>query len=117
MLKKKQRLSRSEFASLLQKGKRIHTPHFSFVYIFAEKTKCGLVVSKKTAKKATERNLLRRRIYSVFGENFPFLQNVHCALLTRPSISTLSYLELKNNIKKTLTSIKNNGKTVSSKVE
>lgn len=106
MLKKKQRLSRSEFTNLLKQGKRLHSPFFSLLYTPSSETKCGLVVGKKIAKKATERNKLRRQIYSIFGENLAELSKKHCALLTRPSINTLSYTELKAEIEKLIKPLK-----------
>lgn len=106
MLKKKQRLSRSEFTNLLKRGKRLHGDHFSLLYTPAEETKCGLVVSKKIAKKAVERNKLRRKIYAVFGENLTVLPHLHCVLLTRPAITTLSHEELKREIETLIKTIK-----------
>jgi len=72
----------------------------------AQETKCGLVVGKKIAKKATMRNKVRRQIYAIFGENLSALGNIHCALLTRPSIASLSYLELKVEVEKLIKTIK-----------
>jgi len=106
MLKKKQRLSRGEFAHLLKHGKRLHSPYFSLLYTPVEGTKCGLVVGKKIAKKAVERNKLRRKIYTIFGENLTLLDGFHCAILTRPSITSLSYSELKTEMEKVLNNLK-----------
>lgn len=102
MLKKKQRLSRSEFANLLKKGRRVHDTHFSLIFTPSTETKCGLVVSKKVAKQAVARNLIRRRVYAIFGENLTVLANKHVALLTKPSIKTLSYEELSKQIEDTI---------------
>ncbi len=94
MLKKNQRLSKSEFANLLKKGRRIHSDHLTLVYVPSESTKCGVVVSKKVANRAHARNLLRRRVYDIFGKNLTILGNKHIALLTKSSITKLSYTEL-----------------------
>ncbi|HCC05560.1 TPA: ribonuclease P protein component [Patescibacteria group bacterium] len=106
MLKKKQRLSRADFTNLLKKGKRLHSPYFSLLYMGAQETKCGLVVGKKIAKKATMRNKVRRQIYAIFGENLTVLSKVHCALLTRPNITSLTYFELKMEIEKLIKNLK-----------
>ncbi|KKS83227.1 MAG: Ribonuclease P protein component [Parcubacteria group bacterium GW2011_GWA2_43_11] len=106
MLKKKQRLSRAEFTNLLKQGRRLHSPYFSLLYMSAAETKCGLVVGKKIAKKATMRNKVRRQIYAIFGENLASLGKIYCVLLTRPNITSLSYLELKTEIEKAIKTIK-----------
>jgi ribonuclease P protein component len=99
MLKKKQRLSRKEFADLMKKGRRVHDAHFTLVFTQGVETKCGLVVSKKVAKNATARNLLRRRIYAIFGEQFALLAQKHVAVVTKPSVQTLSFEELRTSLK------------------
>lgn len=98
MLKKKQRLSRSEFANLLKKGRRVHETHFSLIFAPSTETKCGLVVSKKVAKQAVARNLLRRRVYAIFGEKLENLKNNHVVLLTKPSIKNLTFKELRDEL-------------------
>lgn len=98
MLKKKQRLSRNEFTNLMKKGRRVHDTHLSLVFTPGTETKCGLVVSKKVAKNATARNLLRRRVYVVLGKNLAVLTNKHVVVLTKPSIQTLSFEELANTL-------------------
>ena len=76
------------------------------LYMSAAETKCGLVVGKKIAKKATMRNKVRRQIYAIFGENLASLGKIYCVLLTRPNITTLSYTELKMEIEKAIKTIK-----------
>jgi ribonuclease P protein component len=98
MLKKKQRLSRGEFTNLLKKGRRVHDTHLSLVFTTATETKCGLVVSKKVAKHATARNLLRRRVYAILGDNLAMLAKKHLVVLTKPSIQALSFEELKKTL-------------------
>lgn len=70
MLSKKQRLSRSQFNLLLnQKTRKITTPCGTFSYIaYPTPTLFGIsvVVSKKVAKKAHERNAVRRFFYDSF---------------------------------------------------
>lgn len=105
MLKKKQRLSRSDFSQLLRNGKRIFSTNLILIYSKSTTTKCGLVVSKKTAKKAVERNLLRRRVYSVLGNNFSKLENFHVAVITQKGITKLSFKELEKEIVQALQEI------------
>ena len=83
MVKKKQKLSRNDFSSLLKQGKRVHGSLFSLTYSKAQNVKVGVVVSKKVARKAVERNLLRRRVYAVLEKKIQdgVLSNVHLAVL------------------------------------
>lgn len=67
MLKKQERLSRQEFSAHFAVGKRIHTELFSLIYSPGSVLKASAVVSKKVAKKAHERNTLRRRIYATLA--------------------------------------------------
>lgn len=106
MLKKKQRLSRSDFSQLLRKGKRFHDTYLTLVSLVSTSTKCGLVVSKKTAKKAVERNLLRRRVYSVLGDNLSKIENRHIAVLTKKNITDLSFPELEKELLHALDELK-----------
>jgi ribonuclease P protein component len=95
MLKKKQRLSRDNFTQLLKKGKRLHDTDVSLVFMPTLETKCGVVVSKKTAKHATARNLVRRRIFAILGENLENLSHLHVAVVTKKSVVHIPYSELK----------------------
>lgn len=75
MLPKKNRISRKEFPSYKMKGIRAFSPYFSAVFYKNDEKKdpnchISIVVSKKTAKIAVDRNYLRRRFYDLIG---PFL--------------------------------------------
>jgi ribonuclease P protein component len=63
MLAKTNRLSRALFADYFSRGKRLHSEHFTIVYSPAEVFKVSVVVSKKVAKKAHDRNRLKRQVY------------------------------------------------------
>jgi ribonuclease P protein component len=64
--------------------------------------KCGVAVSKKTAKNAVERNKIRRRIFTIFREEKGCLRHKHVAILTKHSIQNLSKKELQKEITETL---------------
>lgn len=73
MLNKKYRFhSRGGVRYVYQKGKTVRTPKASLV--FAENsrgfTRVAVVVSKKVAKLAVDRNRIRRRIYEAVRINF-----------------------------------------------
>ncbi len=99
MLKKEQKLNRAEFANLLKKGKHIHCESAIIVYLNESNTKCGVTVSKKVAKKAVDRNLLRRRIYEIIQKNKSLIQKRHISVLAKVDSAQLSYAELKNTIR------------------
>jgi len=65
MLKKKERLKRADFSHFFSLGKRIHTPYFTIVFVPYTTSHGSVVVSKKIARKAVDRNTLRRRIYDI----------------------------------------------------
>ncbi|MDD4989574.1 MAG: ribonuclease P protein component [Candidatus Pacebacteria bacterium] len=67
MLARKQKISRVVFADVLKKGVWYHSPHLTLrVLAFPSQTKShfAVSVSKKVAKKAVARNLLKRRLLS-----------------------------------------------------
>ncbi len=59
------RLSRKDFPQFLKTGHRFHSTHFTLVYTLRDTLKASVVVSKKVAKNAVDRNRLRRRAYGV----------------------------------------------------
>lgn len=63
MLAKTNRLSRALFADYFSRGKRLNSEHFTVVYAPADVFKVSVVVSKKVAKKAHDRNRLKRQLY------------------------------------------------------
>ena len=65
MLARKNRISRKEFPSFKTKGTRFFSTIFSAtVYLAPDNTQFSVVVSKKVAKRAVDRNQLRRQFYS-----------------------------------------------------
>lgn len=70
MLRKQNRLQRADFVSL-EKGRRAASEHFSCTQKDAESFRVAVIVSKKVAKNASERHLLKRRVLSVIEEHTP----------------------------------------------
>ena len=74
MLPKKARLTKKIITLELGNARRIKTAHFLVIYTFS-KTSTGPLISvsasKKVAKTAVERNLLRRRAYSAVAPLLP----------------------------------------------
>ncbi|MBX2866503.1 ribonuclease P protein component [Candidatus Kaiserbacteria bacterium] len=64
MIAKKQRLTTRAFHTFFAEGKKIHTPLFTAVYTPHATLHVSVVVSKKVARRAVDRNKLRRRVYN-----------------------------------------------------
>jgi ribonuclease P protein component len=67
MLSKQERLSRSQFSTYFKLGKRFHSDYYTLLVSPAPTFLVSVVVSKKVAKKAHDRNRLKRRLYSILG--------------------------------------------------
>jgi ribonuclease P protein component len=69
MLPRRRRVSTALFQEVMERGKSFHASHISaFRYLYKDSlttSHISVVVSKKTAAKATKRNALRRKLYSI----------------------------------------------------
>lgn len=65
MLPRTKRLTKAAFTTFFSHGKRLHTPHYTFIYNTHPTFHGAVVVSKKQAKKAVTRNKLRRQMYAI----------------------------------------------------
>ena len=100
MLPKNQRLGRAAFAQVFAAGSRIHDPHATVVYRLDASFKAAVVVSKKVAKKAHERNLVRRRFYTIIRNIIDSNRNIkgEYIFIIKPTIKNLSKKEFKSLI-------------------
>jgi ribonuclease P protein component len=64
MLAKRERLSREQFQSFFKSGRRRHCDMATVVYTPYPTFHGSVVVSKKVAKKAVDRNRIRRQVYA-----------------------------------------------------
>jgi len=62
MLKKANRLSRTQFSEYFRSGKRHHFEHLTIIYSPAPTFLAAVVIGKKVAKGAVRRNTLKRRV-------------------------------------------------------
>ena len=102
MLRKEQRLSRSEFSTVFENGKRIHSDAFTLIYSpTTALPKASVVVSKKIAGGVIVRNFLKRRLYNVIKTEL--IQDT--ILLAKKGIKEKKFeelvLEYKNLLEKT----------------
>lgn len=95
MLKKHERLSRTEFETYFKQGKRFHSEYLTVIYLPYPTFHAAVVVSKKVSKKAVVRNTLRRRVYAVlYGKKQKGVTGVWIALI-KPSLSLLTKQQAK----------------------
>ena len=84
MLSKSERLTKNQVEAVLAAGRR-HSSQYFFATVLAASTPAfAIVVSKKTADTAVERNKLRRRTYSAIRE-------VKKIVLARPNGKVLPF--------------------------
>lgn len=65
MLPKKERLSRDAFNRFFSLGRRYHSPYWTLVHAPSPTFHASIVVPKKIARLAVDRNRMRRRIYDI----------------------------------------------------
>ncbi len=97
MLPSKNRVNKTLFKEILKNGRSIHSPSFSFKYLnnpISTERQFSVVVSKKVLKRAVDRNLLKRRIYSILKEQLKLNKPYSCVIWPKKEISKMSYAEL-----------------------
>lgn len=71
MLPKSKRLTAAEVREILKVGRVVRTPSLVAKHIEAQRSAFAVAVSKKVAKNATERNKIRRQIYTGLAKALP----------------------------------------------
>lgn len=91
MLPKTERLDRAKFSDFFAKGRRVHGTYTTLVLSPSDDFISSVVVGKKVAKLAHERNRIRRRIYSLL-RTIKVEVNPKLALIVivKPAITKLS---------------------------
>ena len=108
MLSRQQRLTRPAFAQVYKAGRRIHTKNLTGILIPASTQKAAVVVSKKVAKKAHERNKIRRRLYALLRGEWKEKKPLSwCVFITKPSLARLTSRQFTTEIKKEIAHILN----------
>lgn len=97
MLPKHKRISKDSFKSILLKGTMYHADHFTLRTLPSEKEGFAVLVSKKVAASAVDRNRIRRRVYSLLRDLLPQIKasskNVISAKVGAKSLSFESQKE------------------------
>lgn len=105
MLRKAERLTRAEFTEFFKRGQRSNSPHLQLIYTPYKSLHGSVVVSKKVAKKAHDRNALRRRVYDQVRRELHGKCTGVFILLLRPSFASLSKIEQRESVQKMLARI------------
>ncbi len=102
MLSKKNRISnRQLLKKLFEKGKQYKNSHFVFKFLPSIEpiSKFSVVVSKKVAPKAVDRNKLRRRIFDCIHRNLNSLKtNIVCIVIVKNNVTKAEFEDLNNGI-------------------
>ena len=113
MLPKRARVGTTLFAILMKSGRVIHTPHFSFRYLYPGKetvfsegspTRISAVATKKIFKTSVARHAVTRKIYKavrVIGEELTF-PPLALIIFAKAGAEVLSFEETKIEIQKCL---------------
>lgn len=100
MLKKRFKLNTSEFKEVFNFGKT-HKTSYSIIKMKENKVaypRFAVVVSKKIAKKATERNVIKRRFFHAFEEKKAQFSKADYIFVLNSSVKDLQYKDLLSNL-------------------
>jgi ribonuclease P protein component len=102
MLSQERHVSQSLFAQILKEGKSFHTQHLSLRVCVRKdqgKSAFSFVVSSKAVKKATERNLLKRRARHVIKKHLPDIKEGYfCAFFFKKELVTFSFTSFEQEL-------------------
>lgn len=106
MLQKKKRLTREEFNRFFAVGRRIHSPTLQIIFTPNQTVHVAVVVSKKVAKHAVQRNKIRRRMYDIVRNYLKETQvtGVFIFLVKKP-ILTMEFTEIRKMVRSHLDDI------------
>jgi len=103
MLPKSKKVSREEFPKGHKKGATYHSPHFSFVVVKKDPelpSKFSFVISGKVAKKAVERNKLKRWTYRTIQKEYDNIKNGSvCVFFSKKGSTKLTYSQLEDQVR------------------
>lgn len=101
MLSKKRKLNSVEHKEVLTTGKRKHNPLFTLYFLEreGEDSKCAVVVPKKVAKKAVQRNKNKRKIFDTIKNIYPhILPGYYFILMARMNVEELTQEEIQEGV-------------------
>lgn len=107
MIAKNQRISKNRVAWLLKKSQKLNDDFFSVKFQLnkQELNRYSVVVSKKTLKLATDRNLLRRQCYEALRLMPSQNNSIDFLIFIRSSALKLDFAELQEHLTQIITKI------------
>ncbi|MDP3985400.1 MAG: ribonuclease P protein component [bacterium] len=106
MMSREHRLSsRTEFDRIWKRGRVVYGSFLALRFLEnnVKTPRFGIVVSLKVSKRATKRNLLRRRIREALRTQFlPNIKNYDIVIMTKAEALTKSYKEIKEELERLL---------------
>jgi ribonuclease P protein component len=97
MFPKKKRVTKELFQAVMKKGDTLSSPFFVFRYIRQDEPHYAFVAPKSVAKKASDRNELRRRGYSAL-RSFPIEHGVGIFFYKKQA-QKATFSQIKDDIK------------------
>jgi|SRR3989344_471980 len=103
MLPQKRRVTTALFPKAVKRGKQLSSGHFSFKYSRdsnIKESKFSFVVSGSVLKKATDRNLIKRRGYSIIRKNNKTIKKLPLVgiFFVKKGVGDISYTQMENEI-------------------
>jgi len=105
MFKKSERLGRADFTHYFKCGKRQHTDVLTLVHQTHNELHVSVVVGKKVAKKAHDRNALRRRVYGQLYARLKGKASGVFIVVVKPEFARLTRMQQLESVQKMLTRI------------
>ena len=99
MIAKNRRLTKEQVKYIQKKGDKFESKLFIIKHKDTQDpAKYCIIISKKFAAKAVERNKLRRQIYEIIRKNEPESVSKNLILIPKKSVSTKTYQEIEDDI-------------------
>ncbi len=93
---------KKDFQLLQEKGQFVRGHFFHLLVLAGEEKKIGIVVSRKIAPRAVDRNRLRRRLAEIARLSLSHFRPAKILILTRKAALAASFSELQNEWQKLL---------------
>jgi len=108
MVLKESKITRKSFKDILDNGQGFYSPFFNLKVLKLDhptnKPVFKVVVSSKVAKKAHDRNFLKRRVKSVVYTTPQLNPNLCFIVFTKPGLKDKSFAIIKDDLQKLLKS-------------
>ena len=90
----------SEYQAVFKTGKKLTSPYFSIINKANQfsHSRLGIIVSKKSVRKAVERNRIKRIIRESFRLNYQVLPALDVIVMVYPSVITIKNKQLYNQL-------------------